>query len=106
MTKKRDIIHTKFGVNLPSVIQIGGAVYRIKDAKLRGKRKMAELDYRTQVMSIDVAKHANLNDLLDTYNHEVSHIITAEFRTKVSHDDIRRDTHGRTQALLALVNAQ
>jgi hypothetical protein len=106
VSKKRDIIKTQFGINLPVRTQIGGAVYEWRVATLRGKRTCAQVDYCTHVVTIDLAKHANLNDLLDTFWHEISHIIRTEFRTKMSHTDIVRDSQGRTQALFALVEAQ
>ena len=99
-------IRTRFGIKLPSSIQIGAAVYTIILAPLYGKRTCAVTDHNKQTITIDMAKHTDLHDLLDTYWHEVSHVIKAQLRTKMSHEDIVRDAHGRTQALLALVNAQ
>lgn len=107
MSKKRDIIKTKFGFNLPGHVQIGGVVWEVVDAPLRGKRTFAVHDPTKLRITIDVAKHATAYELIQTWEHEINgHCIVCETSYTRPHKELNVEAHLRTQTFVALVMAQ
>jgi len=102
--KKR--IATKFGVYLPAVIPFGGVEYQVVDAPLRGKRTFGKTDGIRLRITIDVAKHETLAELLQTLEHEIGHAIVYETGYSRPHRELNVEAHLHTQALVALVMAQ
>jgi hypothetical protein len=103
-TKHR--ISTKFGVYLPELVPIGGVTYRLIDRPLRGKRTFGDTNALTLTIIIDVAKHATVAELLQTFEHETRHAIVYETGNKRNHKELNVEAHMGTQALFAFVMCQ
>jgi hypothetical protein len=104
---KRKRIKTKFGIYLPGEVQIGGVVWTIEDRPLRGERTFASHNSAKLTITFDVAKHATLYELLQTWEHEVNgHSVVCETGYTRPHEELNVEAHLRTQTLVALVMAQ
>jgi len=107
VTRRNGVIRTKFGVNLPTRVPVGGVVYSVYDRRLRGKRTFGLCDPVKLEVVIDVAKHASALELFQTWEHEVGgHCVEAETGIKRPHSDLNAEAHMRTQILSALIGAQ
>jgi len=104
---KKNRIKTKFGIYLPTRVQIGGVVWTVRDRPIRGKRTFGVHDAAKLTITIDVAKHATLYELLQTWEHEVNgHCAVCETGYDRPHKELNVEAHLRTQTLVALVMAQ
>ena len=97
-------IETPFGMNLPCKVMIGAVPYLVKDNP--HMEDFGDCNFDRKVISINVAKHLTLPQLLVTWHHETGHAIANEFGVPLSEGNCDRMAQGRTQAHVAWMEAQ